>query len=240
MPTRSSPILSFCTVALLLSSCGREGGSDRVKAETDPALTSAIADPIMVDTDLSSQNRASAAIAGGGAPVVELPLVERGPEAIASAKAEAAKLAGGKIAAAPSPREGGVPAGAQAVAAAQLASAAKGIAANCAGKADYALGWSQRLPEPLAIYPRGHLQEAAGADSEGCSLRVVSFVTPVEPGEVIDYYYTRVKAAGFNTDHRLAEGTHYLSGGKGGANYAVHARKLESGLTEVDLVASGG
>lgn len=233
-------LLPIGAAALLVSGCGAGGREDGVKAESDPALASAIADPIMLDTDLAEQNRASAAIAGGGAAVIELPLVERNPETIVAAKAEAARLAGGKLSPAPSPREGGVPAGAAGVAAAQLIGAAKGIAANCTGKAEYGLAWSQRLPEVLSIYPRGHLREAAGADSQGCQLRVVSFVTPVEPGEVIDFYHTRTKAAGFVSEHRLAEGIHYLGASKGAAAYAVHARKLENGLTEVDLVANGG
>ena len=236
MPLRSVLSIALCAAAMLLAGCGRD---DRpaARAEIDPALAGALADPIMIDTDLSGQNRASAAVAGGGPVVIELPIVERGPEAIAAARADAAKLAGGKVKPAPSPRQAA--AAERGVTAAQIAGTVKGIAASCAGKAEYALAWSQRLPEPLAIYPRGHLREAAGADAAGCSLRVASFVTPVEPGEVIDFYYTRIKAAGFAPEYRLAEGSHSLGGSKGGAAYAVHARKLESGLTEVDLVASG-
>ena len=231
--------LTMCGAAMLTAGCGRSPEADPVKPQVDPVLTSALADPIMLDTDLSGQNRASAAIAGGGPPIIELPLVERGGDAIAAAKSEAARLAGGVIRSAPAPRDGG-PAAVQAVVPIQLARAGADIAENCAGKAEYALAWSQRLPEPLAIYPRGHLREAAGADAAGCSLRVVSFVTPVEPAAIIDFYYTRVKAAGFGAEHHLAEGAHHLGGRKGGAAYAVHARKLEDGLTAVDLVTNGG
>lgn len=237
MLLRSGIPISICAAAMLLSGCNRED-EPTARAETDPATIGALADPIMIDTDLSGQNRASAAVAGGGPVVIELPLAERGPEAIAAARADAAKLAGGKVKPAPSPRQ--APAAEPGVTSAQFAGAVKGIAASCAGKAEYALVWSQRLPEPLAIYPRGHLREAAGADAAGCRLRVASFVTPVEPGEVIDFYYARIKAAGFAPEYRLAEGSHSLGGSKGGAAYAVHARKLDSGLTEVDLVANGG
>jgi len=219
-----------------LAACGK-GGSVASKPETDPAFTSALADPLMVDPDLSSQNRAAAAFAIGGPPVAELPLVERTPQAIEDAKDEARRIAGGELKPAPAPQSGGAtPSG---VTIAQIA-ATSGVAEACAGKAEYGMVWSLSLPAPLAIYPKAHLQEAAGTDRDGCRMRALSFVTPVEAGDVVDFYFTRLTGARLAARHSMAGDVHLLQGGKGGLGYALQVRKLEDGLTRVDLVSNGG
>lgn len=229
-------MLLGCCAAL--AACGK-GKGEGTRPEADPALTSVLAGPVMVDGELSGQSHASAAIAGGGPPVIELPLVERTPEAIQAARDEARELAGGSIKSAPLPEDanGIAPGG---VTAAQLAATSGEVGKRCAGKMDYAMAWSLSLPAPLSIYPRGHLQEAAGTDLGGCRLRVVSFATPVDAGDVADFYYTRLSSAGYTARHRLADSLHVLDGAKGNAAYAIQMRKLDSGLTRVDLVANGG
>jgi len=232
---RSLLVLFACCSAL--SACGK--GEDERKAETDPALTSALADPLMVDPDLSSQNRAASAIALGGPPVAELPLVERTPRAIEEAREEARELAGGSLKLAPLPEEA-EEAAVAGVTITQIAAAAVGPAAACAGKAEYAMGWSLKLPAQLAIYPRGHLREAAGTDRDGCRLRAVSFDTPVEAGDVVDFYFTRLAKAGLGSKHLLSGDVHVLKGSKGRFAWAVQVRKLETGISRVELVSNGG
>jgi hypothetical protein len=100
--------------------------------------------------------------------------------------------------------------------------------------------WAARLPAAFPVYPRGAVQEAAGTDASGCSLRVVNFVTPVPLGEVMDFYYSRARAAGFSAQRVLQDGDNVLGGVKGASSYVVYARRLPSGNTEVDLVTSGG
>ena len=95
------------------------------------------------------------------------------------------------------------------------------------------------MPAPFRVYPRGATQEAAGTDAAGCSLRVVNFLTPVPIGEVMDFYFTRARAAGFTADRALQDGDDVLAGTRAGASYVVYARQLPSGLTEVDLVTGG-
>jgi hypothetical protein len=102
------------------------------------------------------------------------------------------------------------------------------------------MAWSLRLPQAFPIYPRGHLLEAAGNDGNGCRLRVVRFVTPVDTGAVIDFYHTMARAAHYDARHSQAEGRDLLEGGKGAAAYAVQARLREDGLTEADIVVNGG
>ena len=224
-------------VALVQSGCSQKT-SDDGKPKGDPAQAAALSDPIMVDSGLASQNKAEAAISGGGPPAIVLPPVERDPEMMAAARAEAEKLAGGTIETAPSPREGEL-AGADGVAPAQLAALVKG-GARCAGKLGYSANWALRLPAPLVIYPRGHLREAAGVAADGCTLAIASFLTPVDAAHVIDFYYTRLKLAGLLPEHRLAAGSNVLTAANGGAAHAIRIREFETGVTAVDLVSIGG
>ena len=238
IPTR----LLAASAALLLTGCGWFGddAEDPVR-DDDPATTGALGDQIMVDPDLAGQNRADSAafIPSGDGSV---PTVDGGAEAIAAARADALRIVGGpgKMQKAPEPREvaGALPADAALTAAARAA-AAPGANGDCAARAQYTMQWAARLPAAFPVYPRGAVQEAAGSDASGCSLRVVNFVTPVPLGEVMDFYYSRARGAGFSAQRVLQEGDDVLAGVKGAASYVVYARRLPSGHTEIDLVTSG-
>jgi hypothetical protein len=226
--------------ALLLAGCGSDEGAV-AEPEDDPALTAALGEQIMVDPDLVGQNRANSAAAMPSEDG-SLPTVDNTPEAIAAARAEALRLVGGpgKMKKAPEPREvsGALPADAALTAAARVA-AAPGADADCADRARYTMQWAAELPRPFPVYPRGAVQEAAGTDAGDCALRVVNFVTPVPLGEVMDFYFTRARNAGFSTQRVLQDGDDVLAGLKGRASYVLYARRLPSGNTEVDLVTSG-
>ncbi len=236
MPKSVRLLISFAgLVALALGGCGKSSAPEKV--DDDPALTRALAAPIMIDPELFSRNNGGDAIAGGGPPVMEMPPFEQGAAAITMAKAEAEKLVGGQIVTAPAATEGYDPVLRNAVTASQRARSIKGPGTDCGSKADYAMAWSLRLPDTFAIYPRGHLLEAAGSDRDGCRLRVVRFVTPVEPVDVINFYYTRARRP--TVRHLEKEAAHVLSGSSGTGAFAVQARKREDGMTEVDVVVNG-
>lgn len=226
--------------ALLLAGCG--GGEERAPSgeEGDPALTAALGDQIMIDPDLVGQNRADS-VASLPPQDGSVPTIDGGPEAMAAARTDALRLVGGpgQMRKAPEARDvaGELPAGS---AVTQAARAAAGGGADCADRAEYTMRWAARLPGAFPVYPRGAVQEAAGTDAAGCSLRIVNFVTPVPLGEVMDFYYTRARVAGFTAERVLQDGDDVLGGVKGEAAYIVYARRLASGMTEVDLVASGG
>lgn len=221
----------------LLAGCGDSDKAEKDLAEGDPALSGALEDQIMVDPELSGQNGA-AADAGTGA--IDLPPEQRSPEAITAAKQEAATLAGGSLQSAPAPEKGSAAALVEnAATAAQIAASSKAAATDCANRVGYSMSWVTKLPAPLAVYPRGAVQEAAGTDTQECSLRVVSYVTPVAADDVMDFYFTTMRKAGFSANHKLEGGDKVLGGGKGGQAYVVYARALDNGLTEVDLISSG-
>jgi hypothetical protein len=233
--------LASCTGLLLLVGCGGGEAGDNAR-DDDPALRGALGEQIMVDPDLIGQNRANSA-ASLRSQDGSLPTVDSGPQAVAAARAEALRQVGGpgKMRKAPEGREvaGRLPEGAALTAAARAA-AAPGGRGQCAERVHYTMQWAARLPAAFPVYPHGAVQEAAGTDTGGCSLRVVNFVTPVPLGEVMDFYFTRALAAGFSAERILQDGDDVLAGTRGNASYVVYARRMPGGNTEVDLVIGGG
>jgi hypothetical protein len=235
LPTRIS-LAATLSAALLLAGCGSSKESP-TPAESDPAVTGALGDQIMVDPNMSGNDGAAVAANAGQ---IELPPQQRTPEAIQAARDEAMVQAGGNLKSAPSPQTGTASSLVESAAtAAQVAQAAKAASADCTKKAQYSATWAGKLPKDLPVYPRGAVQEAAGTDADGCRLRVVNFVSPVTPRDVIDFYYTKATAAGYGAEYRMDGSDHVIGGRKGGQAYIVYARKLGNGLTEVDLIASG-
>lgn len=233
-------LLLVAAAALLLAGCGDDEPA-LTEGERDPAVTGALGEQIMIDPDLVGQNRANS-VAAMPSHDGSLPTIDNNPETLAAARAEALRLVGGpgRMKKAPEPREveGPLPAGAALTAAARAAAAPRADI-DCAERAEYTMQWAARLPTPFPVYPRGAVQEAAGTDAAGCALRVVSFVTPVPLGEVMDFYFTRARSAGFSAERLLQGGDDVLAGTRGKASYVVYARRLRSGNTEVDLVTSG-
>jgi hypothetical protein len=227
---------------LLLAGCSRDEQAPAEVAEGDPAMADALGEQIMIDPDLVGQNRAGNA-ASIGSEDGSVPAMNRSPQALAAARADALKFVGGPGAMkkAPQAREvsGGLPAD-SALTVAARAAASPGNKGNCAAQARYTAEWAAKLPANFPVYPRGSVQEAAGTDEGACALRVVNFATPVPLPEVIDFYYTRASAAGFTAQHVLDGEDNVLGGTKGSQSFMVYARRLPGGGTSVDLVTHGG
>lgn len=218
-----SVILSLISTAgtvVMLSGCG--GGDSPVAAPTGTeAPTGSLGDEIVIDP----------ALAGGkaAAPAPQLSAEQRSPAAIEAARQEAAKLVGGSIEVAPAATSGD---------SAPLASSAANVNPSCTDKVEHSPAWASSLPDALGVYPKAVVQEAAGTDRDGCRLRIVTFVTPVPPQDVINFYFTRARKAGYDAQHRLDGTDHVLGGAKARGAYVIYVRKLDSGLTEVDLVSN--
>jgi hypothetical protein len=228
--------------ALLLAGCGQSDKEQPAAQEGDPALTGALGDEIMVDPDLAGENQANSALAVGSRSGA-LPPQEMTPESVAAARAAAVKLRGGaaELTHAPEAKEvqGGLPKDATLSAAARAA-ASPGGSGNCADKAEYTMAWANRLPSTFPVYPRGAVQEAAGTDAGDCALRVVNFQTGVPLNDVIDFYFSSARKAGYSAQRVRDGGDDVLGGVKGTASYVIYARQLPSGATDVDLVINGG
>lgn len=228
--------------ALLLAACGKSKDEAQDAAvDSDAAASSALGDQIMVDPDLASQNQANSAV-GANYANGELPPEMRSPEAIGRAQAAAVNLLGGpgQVRKAPKAMEvsGKLPADSAYSTAAQIA--ARPGNGDCTNKVNYTTQWAAKLPAAFPVYPQGAVQEAAGTDEDGCSLRVVTFLTPVPLSDVVDFYYTRAANAGYTLQHLKDGDDDVLAGVKGNASITVYARQNASGTTEVDLAASGG
>lgn len=207
--------------------------------ERDPVVVAALNDPLMTDLDLAAQNQRAAIVVLPGPAAAPLPLIDRNDDALAAARAAAAEVLGGAAHPAPAPGAA-VPAvsGLTASATAANVLARLGLPDHCAAKLGYGFDWAARMTPLLPIYPHGHVEEAAGSDAPGCAMRVVTFLTPIPPGEVADFYWTRAAAAGF-TPQRNAAGSDDLIAARRGPAAFASAIRSHGGLTEVDLVTFG-
>ncbi|OHC98567.1 MAG: hypothetical protein A2885_16735 [Sphingopyxis sp. RIFCSPHIGHO2_01_FULL_65_24] len=204
----------------------------------DPAIKGSLEDKIMVDPKLTGQANQNA-VTPGNKPV------DGGVPAVAGAKAAtvaeaAAALKAGKLLTAPKalPMEAcdGCDTKRPVTIGAMARDQAKG---SCDAKLTYNNQWADRLPAAFKVYPRATLREAAGIAGGKCNIRVVNFQTAASLQAVLDYYHTMAVNAGYTSDHRVNGSEHMLGGTKGELAYVVMAR-TDGGMTDVDLVASGG
>ena len=248
--------LAWLALPLALAACGpktaADGNLDSLDAElagnaangSDPAMRAALQDQIMVDPALAGQSNADAIRPPQQPYSGAIP-----PDSIAGSKTDGTMTASGSSSSggskpAPAPsgncpqckvRNDSVTLGALAGRQSDRRTAA------CARTLQYSTGWAQRLPADLSLYPDARVDEAAGAASGGCALRVVSFSTGASIQTVIDWYYGRVTAAGYSAEHQADDGQHVLGGTRrDGAAYVIYLDTRGDGRTEVDIVANNG
>lgn len=233
-------LLLVLALSPLMAACGQDA-APKPTVDMDPALTAALGEQILVDPDLVSMNDANAV---AQIPDFDrsVPTLDAGPDAIARARAAALELLGGLsgLKSAPAPRQTDKGQGrASLLTAAARVIAGPGETGRCTNRVSHTAAWAARMPQAFPVYPMGAVQDAAGIDQGGCSLRVVSFHTPVPLPEVMDFYFTRASVAGFALDRVMQEGDDVLAGTRGKGAVIVYARRLPSGATEVELVTSG-
>lgn len=208
--------------------------------KADPTVKGALEDKIMVDPNLTGQANRNAVTPGNRPVDGGVPSIAAGK---AAAAAEYAALrSAGKILTAPAAKPfeancDGCKAAKEPVTIGALArDQAKG---SCDAKLTYGNDWARRLPAAFPIYPKALLKEAAGVAGGKCNIRVVNFQTAASLQAVLNYYHTMALRAGYTSDHRLRGNEHLLGGTKGDLAFVVMLR-ADGGMTDVDLVASGG
>lgn len=231
---RFLPLLALA----LLNACGEPAAPDG-PAVRDPAIMGALSEPLMSDPDLVGASRNATLLSGGGPAEGGIPLFGLDEKEAARARDEAARLLGGPIAPAPAADHTTERSALSGVATAASAAAALPFAAKCAPSLGYSFAWAARLPDGLPIYPRAHAQEAGGSDAAGCKLRVVNFRSPVGVSDIIDFYHASAGRAGLSPKVSRAGEDQVVSGGKDSLSFAVHARRMADGMTEVDLITNG-
>ncbi len=235
----SRSFLMLLAVVPLAACSGATAGGERVLAERDPAVVQALADQLMVDPDLVSQNEAGAALTGGSDQ--SLPLEIATPEAVRDAERQAAVLlraSGADIDLpdpAPLPHDSASPPLMLADVAARLPDAAE-----CLGVASQSAVWAARLPDALPVYPRGATQDALGSDAPRCALRAVRFTSPVPAENIARFYFAKTSRAGLDPGYSSDGEQHRIEGRRGSIRFAVHLRPLPSGSSEIDLVVVTG
>ncbi len=225
------PLVPLIALLLALAAC-----DDPVPAPPDaprdPQVAQALDDPLMTDPDLSSRNEAAAALRVESD--ASLPVLPATPEAIAAARAEAAQVVGGADRLKPLgvPQATGKPLDRDARPQDQLAALLGD--SECRDRLEVSAIWAARLPAAMPIYPRGATISAAGSNGAGCTVRVVTFTTPVPVAEVLAFYADRGRAAGAPPLYLRAGDDLELRGGDRSFSYDVRAR-LEGDQTFVRL-----
>lgn len=204
-----------------VSTCG-EPQPEQSPPPRDPQVAQALADPLLTDPDLSSRNEGAAALTV--ASDASLPVLPATPEAIAAARADAARVAGGADRLVPpgEPLGAGAPLAVDAGPEQQLA--ALGEEAGCSRKLQTSAIWAARMPASMPIYPRGATLAAAGIDAEDCKARAVTFSTPVPPADVLAFYADRGRASGAAPRFLRSGGDLHLRGSKPSLSYEVRVR----------------
>ncbi len=243
-------LVAASALILALSACGGNDAGNRVDTnaldaalagnlanDADPALTSALADQIMVDPNLAQSSNRNAIRAPDG------PATSPIPPDVAPGGAQPAAPVGALKAPPPTPAGAagdGTTLGA--LAAAQAAGKTAPGAKRCDTRFDFSTIWATRLPRALPVYPGGRVTEGAGSDRPGCRVALVSFVSDAPLQQVIDWYYTQAIRAGYTAEHQIsADKDHILAGTRArddGAYYLLLAD--QGGKTQVDIIASEG
>lgn len=232
-----------CALLLALAGCGSADEPQNLATleakvahnATDPALREAIEAPIATDPDLRREGNRD------GVRPADKPLDGALPARLPTrdAQAQALKIAGGKLLPTP-PATKTITSTGRAITLAGIARE-QGLSAACEDpRLNYDLGWAQRLPATLPLYPGAALKDAAGADDPKCTIRAATFATGTEAGQVLDFYYTMARRAGFAVEHAERDGGPALNGTrtKDGAAFYLALRRAANGGIEGDLITS--
>lgn len=243
-PPRATASIAI-PLALAVAACGKPPAAqqeiDRLDRElaagnaVDPVLATALDDQIMVDPSLAQSSNVNAIRppdrpASGAMPADDV--------AARALHGETATLR-------PAPAAGGAcPACAAKRGALTLGELARrqrdpGVS-GCAPRLGYSAAWATRLPAALPLYPDARVIEAAGADADGCRLRVVSFASAAPVDRLIDWYNGRATAAGYTAAHEADADGDVLGGTKDDAAYVVYVAPRRGGGSSVDLIANAG
>jgi hypothetical protein len=248
---RSSMTIALVLLSLGLSSCGEDPKTEVANLDetllgkgnsTDPVLTSALEDQIMVDPALTGQANTHAVRAADKPAQTPIPTEATGGPAPSSATPLGQRVA--EQTAKPAPGASYPSAAAAASVPASTGGSAKSAKASfngCGMDVSYSMAWSARMPSDLPLYPQAKVAEAAGSDSGACRLRAVTFSTAAAPRNLVDYYLSTARKAGYQAEYTTEGGEQMVAGHRGdGAAFYVILTPRQSGGTMADMVANRG
>lgn len=159
---------------ILLSGCSGSPSARSKGNAVDPAITSALADPLMTDPQLDSRSNRGVLRPADQPYQAMVPPGEPDPlrgDAAPTVLARARPLLGKNFNA-------------------------------CDFGIRYSYGWAARLSPDLTLPSEARVAEAAGSDATGCGLRLVAYSTPTGPEAAADVYRRVAKAGGYTLSER--------------------------------------
>jgi hypothetical protein len=205
-----------------LSACGSsdDAALDQIdtkiggKNDTDPALTAALEDQIMVDPSLSSQSNEDAVRPAPQPGKTPVPAGE-------GLQTPSTQTLGGL--------------------ASQQSDISKDAFNGCGLNVDYAMTYAAQLPADFPLMPKAQVVEAAGSNDNGCKLRAVTHNSSAAMKDVAAHYSAVATRAGYQVRAKLDGKGQVISGKRaadGGAFYVI-VTPVGNG-TSADLVINNG
>lgn len=246
MPSRSPFALrkaAFAAASLLaLATCGLGADNDLsvidnqiAGNESDPALTTALEDQIMVDPTLAQQANGQS-VRPPETPVqaqypVESRAAHAAPESAGPGRPVQVRRAGAPAQTASTGYTG----------AGNARSTVGQIGAACGAAFQYGFEWANRLPAAFPAYPHGRVVEAAGNNEGDCRIRVVTFTTRDAPERVLDWYSGKASGAGYSAERQRRDGDHVIGGTNEGSDGAFYLIVTPAGTgSQVALIVNNG
>ena len=220
MSNRTHKLFGIAATAFALTLAGCNAAEDDLAGldnsitgnDSDPALTSALEDQILVDPALTQQSNKNAVRPPATPTQGQYPPEQRQAQVMRAGAPVSGSSAG-----------------------------AGGIGGNCGPELEHGSQWARRVPPAFAVYPGARLTDAAGKQTADCSIRVVTFTTPAAPDRVLEHYRARAVQAGYSAEHQRREGDHILAGAHGQNESAFYLILTPTGSgSEVALIANQG
>lgn len=222
--------------ASLLASCGEEADPVITPTAGDPIVARALHDPLMVDPDLAYRNEANAALTIGFDHA--LPPIESTDLAARMAREEARLilLEDGPVRDLPDMLAGEAgPDLASERGNAQAIAESYEVPQRCIERLTEGYDWAARMPDIALVMPHGQVHQAAGAVSEGCDVRVVSYLSSAAAEHVFEWHYNLAERANLNIE-LFAKPEGVMRAEKRGTNVVLHTSEGPNGLTSADVL----
>ena len=201
----------------VLAGCGASPSGSANRSDVDPAVTSALADPLMTDPQLD--RRSNTDVLRPADEPYQAMTPPGSPDPV---------------------RDNALP---TAVARAKLAMASGPASAfgDCDPGIGYSYGWADRLSPELALPAEAQVAEAAGNNTAKCQLRIVAYSTALASNAVLDSYRRAAKAGGYANSETQKDKATVLTAtrNRDGAAFVVTVTSAGSG-SAVDLVSNRG
>lgn len=210
---RFIPLLVF----VALSGCGASPSGNANGSDVDPAVTSALADPLMTDPQLDRRSNTDVLRPADEPYQAMTPPGSPDPvrgDALPTAAARA-KLA--------------------------MAGGPASAFAGCDPGVGYSYGWADRLSPELALPAEAQVAEAAGSNTAKCQLRVIAYSAALASNTVLDRYRSAAKTGGYaNSETQKGKATILAATrNRDSAAFVVTVTAAGSGSI-VDLVSNRG